>query len=89
MAVESGEQRDPSTVRSGQTGRQSESGQADRASNRRRILITSLLAPPAVMTLRAHPARAKHGDPSANCAASLAHNPASSAHCAGLDERRP
>ena len=69
MAVESGEQRDPSPVRYGQVGRQ---GESDRASNRRRIIITSLLAPPAVMTLRA---RSAHASPS--CVASI--NP--SHHC--------
>jgi hypothetical protein len=59
MAVESGEQRDPSAVRSSQTGRQEESDQADRAASRRRIIIASLLAPPAVMTLGSPAARAQ------------------------------
>jgi hypothetical protein len=72
MAVESGERRDPSPVRSGQTRHQGERDPADRAANRRRIIITSLLVPPAVMTLKA---RTAHASPS--CAGSL--NP--SHHC--------
>jgi hypothetical protein len=72
MAVESGEQRDPSAVRSSQTGRQGESDQDDRAASRRRIIMASLLAPPAVMTLKARTAYA-----SPSCAHSL--NP--SHHC--------
>jgi hypothetical protein len=59
MAVESGEQRDPSAVCSSQTGRQGESDQAGRAASRRRIIIASLLAPPAVMTLGSPAARAQ------------------------------
>ena len=59
MAVESAEQRDPSAVRSSPTGRQGESDQADRAASRRRIIIASLLTPPAVMTLGSSTARAQ------------------------------
>ena len=59
MAVESAEQRDPSAVRSGQTRHRGESDQADRAASRRRIIITSLLTPPAVMTLGSPAARAQ------------------------------
>jgi hypothetical protein len=59
MAVESGEQRDPSAVRSSPTGRQGESDQADRAASRRRIIIAGLLTPPAVMTLGSSAARAQ------------------------------
>ena len=72
MAVEGGEQRDPSPTLAGQIGGRGESDRADRASDRRRIIITSLLAPPAVMTLKA---RSAHASPS--CVASL--NP--SHHC--------
>ena len=59
MAVESGEQRDPSPVRSGQTRHQGVRDPADRAASRRRIIIASLLAPPAVMTLGSPAARAQ------------------------------
>jgi hypothetical protein len=59
MAVESGEQGDPSSARAGQSGRRGESDQADRAANRRRIIIASLLTPPAVMTLGSPAARAQ------------------------------
>jgi hypothetical protein len=59
MAVESGEQRDPSAVRSTPTGHQGGSDQAARAANRRRIIIASVLTPPAVMTLGSSAARAQ------------------------------
>ena len=50
--------------------------EAARASNRRRIIISSLLAPPAVMTLRA---RSVRGAPTtASCKASVT---AASTHC--------
>jgi hypothetical protein len=72
MADESVENRDPGSERSGQPPRDSESKQ----SNRRRIMVASLLAAPAVMTLNARSARAKH-DPTASCTTSV--NP--SHHC--------
>ena len=59
MADESGEHRDPSAERSGQPGGDGGQDQAGRASNRRRIMIASLLAPPAVMTLNSRSARAQ------------------------------
>ena len=59
MADESGEHRDPSAERSGQPGGDGGQDQAGRASNRRRIVIASLLTPPAVMTLSARSARAQ------------------------------
>jgi len=59
MADESGEHRDPSAERSGQPGGDGGQDQAGRAANRRRIVIASLLTPPAVMTLNSRPARAQ------------------------------
>jgi hypothetical protein len=46
-------------------------------------MIASLLAAPAVMTLKVRSARAKNGkkDPSPSCAASLTANPGTSHHC--------
>jgi hypothetical protein len=64
---------DPASGRPDQTPRDAGRDEADRPSNRRRrIVIASLLAPPAVMTLGV---RSAHASPS--CAASL--NP--SHHC--------
>jgi hypothetical protein len=80
MADESVENRDPRSEHSGQSPQDGESGRLDRASDRRRMMIASLLAPPAVMTLGARSARAKK-DPSANCTASLAANPHASHPC--------
>ena len=59
MADESLENRDPASERSGQPPSDGENMKPDRASNRRRIIITSLLAPPAVMTLKARKAHAQ------------------------------
>ena len=62
MADENTQQRDPS----GSTGRAPRDDgidEADSNSNRRRVIITSLLTPPAVMTLnarRAHAAASTH-----------------------------
>jgi hypothetical protein len=58
MADESLENRDPGSERSGQAPRDGENREPDPSSNRRRIIITSLLTPPAVMTLNARAARA-------------------------------
>jgi hypothetical protein len=71
MADENTEQRDPSSGSTGQAPRDDERDEAGRDSSRRRIIITSLLAPPAVMTLNARSARAQasthpsvnYGDP--------------------------
>ncbi len=71
MADESVESRDPGSERSGKAPRDGESKQPDRSSNRRRMVIASLLAPPAVMTLNARSAHARasthpsmsYGDP--------------------------
>jgi hypothetical protein len=65
-----------SAHRSGQPARSIGMDEADRAASRRRLIITSLLAPPLVMTLRAHSARAG-GKDSPSCAASI--NPSN--HC--------
>jgi len=59
MADESVENRDPGSERSGQAPRVGEDKQSDRSSSRRRIMVASLLAPPAVMTLSARSARAQ------------------------------
>jgi len=64
MADESGEHSDPSAERSGQPGSDGGKAQDSRASNRRRIIITSLLTPPAVMTLGTRRARAQPQSPS-------------------------
>jgi hypothetical protein len=72
MADESAERPDPSST---QTGRHDGWGGA---SDRRRIIIGSLLVPPAVMTLKARSARAT---PVGSCAASFAANPNTSHHC--------
>ena len=61
MADESLENRDPASERSGQPPSDGENMKPDRASNRRRIIITSLLTPPAVMTLKARKAHAQSG----------------------------
>jgi hypothetical protein len=58
MADESVENRDPGSGRSRQSPRDGESRQPDRSSDRRCIMIASLLAAPAVMTLKARSARA-------------------------------
>ena len=50
MADESTEHRDSSPGPLGQPPRDGETNKAGRDSNRRRIIITSLLTPPAVMT---------------------------------------
>jgi hypothetical protein len=71
MADESLENRDPASERSGQAPSDGENRERDPSSNRRRIIITSLLTPPAVMTLSARRAHAASGstvgssDPSA------------------------
>jgi hypothetical protein len=60
MTDKSVEHRDPSTGPSEQPRRDDGTDEAGRSSNRRRIIITSLLAPPAVMTLNARPAHASN-----------------------------
>ena len=57
MADESVEHRDTSSGSSGQA-RDEEINEAGRDSDRRRVIITSLLTPPAVMTLNARRAAA-------------------------------
>jgi hypothetical protein len=69
MADENTEQRDPSSGSTGQDPRDDGIDGSD--SSRRRIIITSLLTPPAVMTLNARSAHAQasihpsmnYGDP--------------------------
>jgi hypothetical protein len=86
MADESVESRDAQSERSGQYSQDGKNGQPGASSNRRRILITSLLAAPTVVTLNARSARGgKPGkDPSANCTASLQANPHASHPCGVL-----
>jgi hypothetical protein len=59
MAGDSVEQGDPRPGRSGQIPRDGGQDEAGRAADRRRIIITGLLTPPAVMTLNARSARAQ------------------------------
>ena len=59
MANESLESRDPGSESSDQARSDGEHREPDRSSNRRRIIITSLLTPPAVMTLNARRANAQ------------------------------
>ena len=59
MADESGEHRDALAERSGQRGGSGGKGQDSRASSRRRIIVTGLLTPPAVITLGSRSARAQ------------------------------
>jgi hypothetical protein len=73
MADESVEHRDTS---SGSTGRAPRDEEINKAGSRRRVLITNLLAAPAVMTLGARSARAQN-----SCATSFANNHATSHHC--------
>jgi hypothetical protein len=61
MADESREHRDPSSGPPGQPPRDSETNEVGRDSNRRRIIATGLLTPPAVMTLSARRAGAVSG----------------------------
>jgi len=77
MADESLEHRNPSATRSGQLPGDAARDESGQSSSRRRIVIASLLAPPAVMTVGARLARAKQPKDSPSCAASL--NP--SHHC--------
>ena len=64
MADENTQQRDPSSGSTGQAPRDEGVDEADSNSNRRRIIITSLLTPPAVMTLNARRAAAASVHPS-------------------------
>ena len=80
MADESAEHRDLSPGRSGQSPGDGVNHEPGRASSRRRIIIASLLAPPAVMTLGARSARAQT-NPTPSCQASLNANPGTSHHC--------
>ena len=77
MADETLEQHDPE--RSGQPPHDVAADETRRAAHRRRIIITSLLAPPAVMTLGARSARAQ--GKTASCVKSALANPGTSAHC--------
>jgi hypothetical protein len=58
MADDIAERRDSSPGRSDETGHERGQDEASRAANRRRIIIASLPAPPAVMTLGSPAARA-------------------------------
>jgi len=60
MADEKLEQHDPG--RSGQPPHDDGADETRRAAGRRRIIITGLLTPPAVMTLNARSARAQASD---------------------------
>jgi len=60
MADEKPEQHDPG--RSGQPPHDDGTDETRRAAGRRRIIITGLLTPPAVMTLSARRAHADYGD---------------------------
>lgn len=62
MADESVENRDPESEHSGQASHDGENMQPSPRVNRRRIVTTSLLAAPAVMTLNARSARAQASD---------------------------
>ena len=59
MADERGEQPDPSPGHSEPSSFNEGRGDAGRRSQRRRIIVTGLLTPPAVMTLNARSARAQ------------------------------
>ncbi len=80
MADESAERRAPLPGGSGQPAPDGGPDETDRTSDRRRLMIASLLAAPAVMTLNARSARAKK-DPINSCQASLNANPGTSARC--------
>jgi hypothetical protein len=60
MADEKVEQHDPE--RSGQPPHDDGTDETRRAAGRRRIIITGLLTPPAVMTLNSRRANAAYGD---------------------------
>jgi len=77
MADESVEGRDPGSERSGQAPRDGESRRRDRSSDRRRIMIASLLTAPAVMTLKARRVSAA----TTSCTHSATVNPRTSHHC--------
>ena len=64
MADEIGEHGDPPPGQSDRSSHNGERDEAARRSHRRRIIVTGLLAPPAVMTLglrAAHAQKAKSG----------------------------
>jgi hypothetical protein len=61
MADENGEHRDPSPGQPDQLSRDGGGDEASRRAHRRRIMVTGLLAPPAVMTLGSRAARAQSG----------------------------
>jgi len=58
MADDNTQQRDPSSGTPGRASRDDGINEAGNKSDRRRIIITTLLAPPAVMTLNARRANA-------------------------------
>jgi len=64
MADENTQQRDPSSGSTGEAPRDEGVDEPDSNSSRRRIIITSLLTPPAVMTLNARRANAASTHPS-------------------------
>jgi hypothetical protein len=64
MADENTQQRDPSSGSTGRAPRDDGIDEARSASDRRRVIITSLLTPPAVMTLNARRAHAASTHPS-------------------------
>ncbi|HKM69003.1 MAG TPA: hypothetical protein VJX94_02790 [Stellaceae bacterium] len=76
MADESVEH--PTPERSGQLPGDGRTNEPGRSSNRRRIIIASLLAPPAVMTLGARSAQAQG---TTTCLNSLTANPHTSHKC--------
>jgi hypothetical protein len=83
MADESAERRAPLPGCSDQPAPDGGPHETNGASDRRRVMIASLLAAPAVITLNVRSARAKNGkkDPSPSCTASLTANPGTSHHC--------
>ena len=81
MADESAERGAPLPGCSDQPAPDGGPDETNRASDRRRLMIASLLAAPAVMTLNVRSARAKKGDPTASCMASLNAHPGTSHHC--------
>jgi hypothetical protein len=64
MADENTQQRDPASASTGRAPRDDGIDEARSASDRRRVIITSLLTPPAVMTLNARRAHAASTHPS-------------------------
>ena len=78
MADESAERRAPPPGCSGQPAPEGGPEETGQVSNRRRIMMASLLAAPAVMTLNARSARAQALN---SCAMSAAAHPTTSHRC--------